>query len=267
MSSSDDRSERPPPANTGALAALATRSLFVPLTGDAGAPFAVMDLVDGRRALPIFTSRAALERAAAVHGFRDRMGELRPGEAPGRLALGHVARAGLDAAVLDPGEPGSFVATRAEIDVVIRSFQRRAPSGSYQAARRPSEPLAAADRIRVLVVDDDATILTMVQRFLASRGAEVEVSSSALGVSGLVARHRPSVLVLDVTMPALDGAQIASIVRASAYPPAIVFFSAVDPARLAEVAASVPGAERVSKSERLDVLWDVVRRTHRARRA
>lgn len=314
MSGSDDRSTTQPPR---ALSSIATTTVVVPLTGQPDRPFPVVRLPDGRRALALFTSRDALARAAEDHDFADARGELRPTDAPGRLALSHVARAQLDAVVIDLGSSAVLVATRAEVEAALAAHQRRTPSttrlravgaapsvaptdavaapttqpphaaprshlpppsaaplprtDSAAPSRRPSRSLPSvapgpAPAPRVLVVDDDATVLSMVRRFLVAQGAAVEVSLGPFGVTGLVARQQPSVLVLDVTMPALDGEQLASLVRTVPGAPEVVFFSAVGDRALTEIAARVGDVDAVSKSAGLDALWDAIRRADRRHR-
>jgi CheY-like chemotaxis protein len=254
------------PTGEAGLTALAAGQLFIALSGNSREPFVSLMLPDGRRALPVFTTRDALEIAAFSHPLLDHLGELRVGELPGRLALGHVARANLDAAVLDLGSPSSFVVLRAEIDAVLAKSPRRSPSGAYGAAsRKPGQPMVTGEPLRILVVDDDEAILRMLRRFFESRGAIVETSGSPFGVTNLLSRVGANVLVLDVSMPALDGEQVASFVRAMPTPPGLVFFSAISRSSLDELATRVSGAECVPKDAGLDVLWSAVMRARRLR--
>lgn len=263
MAGEDDRASRRPPE--GLLFDLAARALFVPLTGDPAAPFVMITLPDGRRALPVFTSRELLESAAQVHALRDRMGEVRPGEAPGRLTLGYVARAGLDAAIVDLAGPIPIVVSRNEIEALLVTFNPRSSGGALPVPKRPSPPVPVAERVRILVVDDDATILSMVKRFLESRDAIVEIAVSPFGVTSLVQRHQPHVVVLDVAMPALDGEQVAKLIRELPSAPGIVFFSAGGRHSLDALATRQPDIERVSKDAGLDALWAAISRANRAR--
>ena len=70
-----------------------------------------------------------------------------------------------------------------------------------------------ADRLSVLVVDDDTEQLDMVRRFLRLEGFEVEICSSPIGVSNLVRRMRPSVVLLDVNIPALSGTNLLQLLK------------------------------------------------------
>ena len=67
--------------------------------------------------------------------------------------------------------------------------------------------------VAILVVDDDAPIRRMLERTLAAEG--YSVSSSADGGSAMAAveRSAPDLVVLDVTMPGLDGLAVSRLLR------------------------------------------------------
>jgi DNA-binding response OmpR family regulator len=108
----------------------------------------------------------------------------------------------------------------------------------------------------ILLIDDNAEILTTTARYLRARGLEVVTSSASLGVSSLVRRHVPSVIVLDVMMPALDGGALARLLHTPGPKGTtpIIFYSAVDEEQLYAVTRKTPGASYVPKSEGLGAL-------------
>ena len=73
---------------------------------------------------------------------------------------------------------------------------------------------AAADRPRILVVDDDTNITAFLKRALAYEGYEVLIAAD--GASGLATARDfpPDLVVLDVMMPGLDGVEVARRLRA-----------------------------------------------------
>ena len=75
---------------------------------------------------------------------------------------------------------------------------------------------------RVLVVDDEPSILRALRINLTAR--KYEVSTAADGASGLaaVARDRPDVIILDLGLPDMDGTDIIHGVRGWAATPIIV---------------------------------------------
>jgi DNA-binding response OmpR family regulator len=68
---------------------------------------------------------------------------------------------------------------------------------------------------RILVIDDDAAVTSLLKRGLSYEGFTVETAKS--GVEGLtIARERPSdVVILDVMMPGLNGFEVLRRLRAA----------------------------------------------------
>jgi len=58
---------------------------------------------------------------------------------------------------------------------------------------------------RIVVVDDERIILELTSMILASKGYEVLTAENALEGLALIARHSPSVVLLDYMMPRMDG--------------------------------------------------------------
>jgi CheY-like chemotaxis protein len=116
----------------------------------------------------------------------------------------------------------------------------------------------------VLLVDDNAEILETTSRYLRARALNVVTAKTALGVSALVLRHCPNVIVLDVMMPALGGDSLASLLRTlpaavgngngnghAARSTPILFYSAMEEEQLHRLVTSLPGTGFVSKTDGL----------------
>jgi len=90
----------------------------------------------------------------------------------------------------------------------------------------------------VLVVDDDPDILRLVGKALSLIDVEVIARDRSFGVLNTIAEHRPALVLLDVTMPGLDGASIAQLVRADPELTGtiILLYSALPPDRLEQIA-------------------------------
>jgi DNA-binding response OmpR family regulator len=69
------------------------------------------------------------------------------------------------------------------------------------------------DRARVLIVDDDPVVLQVTSERLRQAGYEVFTRDQALGTSQWVAQHRPDLVLLDVLMPALNGKDLALLLK------------------------------------------------------
>ncbi len=67
---------------------------------------------------------------------------------------------------------------------------------------------------RVIVLDDDADLRIMLQRYLSGQGFLVRAVSDAQQMRQLLSRERFDVLVLDLTLPGTDGLHICRDLRA-----------------------------------------------------
>jgi CheY-like chemotaxis protein len=75
--------------------------------------------------------------------------------------------------------------------------------------------LPPLDRVRALVVDDEADARELVGRVLESQGASVTLAGSAQEALRILAVSTPDVLISDVGMPEMDGYQLIRGLRAS----------------------------------------------------
>jgi PAS domain S-box-containing protein len=92
---------------------------------------------------------------------------------------------------------------------------KRAEGGAESTP--PPPPAEARDDlrgVRVLVVDDEPDALSLIEKILADRGAEVHASASASEALAAIRSFRPAVLVSDIGMPEHDGYWLIDRVRA-----------------------------------------------------
>ena len=69
--------------------------------------------------------------------------------------------------------------------------------------------------LHVLIVDDDELNRVLVERVLAARGIEVETSPNGIAALAAIERRRPDLIVLDVVMPGMSGADVLTQVKAT----------------------------------------------------
>ena len=72
---------------------------------------------------------------------------------------------------------------------------------------------AAARSERVVVVDDNRDAAELVGEMLAAVGHEVSVAHDALQALSLITRVRPTVMILDIGLPVMDGYELATRIR------------------------------------------------------
>lgn len=61
----------------------------------------------------------------------------------------------------------------------------------------------------ILIVDDDAEDLQFLKETLAGEGYRVQCLSDSEEALAEVSKHKPDLMILDVLMPKLDGAELA----------------------------------------------------------
>lgn len=83
-------------------------------------------------------------------------------------------------------------------------------------------PGPGASRPRILVVDDDPPTRTLLVRFLEVEGFAVEEAADGHQALELAARSRPDLVVLDITLPAVDGLDVLSSLRRRGETPVIL---------------------------------------------
>src|SRR3954462_6896014 len=91
--------------------------------------------------------------------------------------------------------------------------------------------------MKVLIVDDDLDVSRMLSRLLEHRGHKVQTSASPFGVSAIILRDPPDLVVLDVMMPGLEGPALADLIHNLPLKkkPHIVLWSAMDEDRLRKI--------------------------------
>lgn len=119
---------------------------------------------------------------------------------------------------------------------------------------------------RILVVDDDPTVREVVVSYL--RAADFEVYEAADGLSALAGaqQHRPDLVVLDLSLPRLDGLEVFRRLRQDRGVTAVVMLTArgEEPDRILglEVGADDYIAKPFSPRELVLRVRSVLRRTH-----
>lgn len=101
---------------------------------------------------------------------------------------------------------------------------------------------------RLLLVDDDAMQLELVERALGRDGFEIARASSLAEIAAARA-FEPALVLVDVNMPDAPLVDVVAAVRAIAPAARLVLYSAWEEAKLRRVAREVSADGFVSKSE------------------
>ena len=88
------------------------------------------------------------------------------------------------------------------------------PAASHPSTIAPARTASAAPQRRVLVIDDESVVRALLRRSLERRGYSVTEASGGNAGLQLLAQQQPDLIVLDMTMPGVDGAEVVGRVRA-----------------------------------------------------
>ena len=79
-----------------------------------------------------------------------------------------------------------------------------------------------ADGPRILVVDDDASVRTLLRRILTIEGYEVDEAVDGASAMEKVGAWAPDLLLLDIMMPGQDGLDVLEVIRRTSAVPVIL---------------------------------------------
>ncbi|KQV69895.1 hypothetical protein ASC64_08815 [Nocardioides sp. Root122] len=113
-------------------------------------------------------------------------------------------------------------------------------------------------KVSVVLVDDSVDVRTLVRMRLESSGLFEVLGEAADGEEaiGLVLRHRPDVVLLDVSMPAMDGVETLPAILAVQPDTAVVMFSGFSGSDLTTELGELGALDFIEKSIPLDELPD-----------
>jgi DNA-binding NarL/FixJ family response regulator len=116
-------------------------------------------------------------------------------------------------------------------------------------------------RIRVVICDDVAALRTLVRYALEADPSLEVVGEAGDGTTGLelIARLKPDVVLLDLSMPGIDGLEAIPEIRVRSPESAILVFSGFSAARMRRPALELGAAGYVEKGVALDRLPVAVR--------
>jgi PAS domain S-box-containing protein len=121
----------------------------------------------------------------------------------------------------------------------------------------------------ILVVDDDKVMRRLVRRVLERRGYAVEEAADGAQALSAFERLQPDVVLLDITMPEMDG--FASLARLRALPGGdrtpVLMITALDDKASVDRAFEAGATDYITKPIHWDVLYHRMRNLLRARQA
>jgi two-component system, OmpR family, response regulator len=119
--------------------------------------------------------------------------------------------------------------------------------------------LSADDRARLLVIDDELTILELLSESLRFAGFDVVSAASGTEAVRAAARERPDLVLLDVMLPDGDGFEVLRQIRARGPRIPVIFLSARGTVRDRVAGLTLGGDDYIAKPFSLD---EVLARIH-----
>jgi two-component system OmpR family response regulator len=114
--------------------------------------------------------------------------------------------------------------------------------------------MTESERLRVLVVDDEPNIVDVISMALRFEGFEVESAGNGAEAIAAVATSRPSVIVLDVMLPDIDGFEVARRLAGARTGVPIIFLTARDATEDVVRGLTVGGDDYMTKPFSLEEL-------------
>lgn len=119
--------------------------------------------------------------------------------------------------------------------------------------------MTSGQRLPILLVDDDESILSTVRLLLTEEGYPVVVAANGKEALQHIATQKPSLILLDMKMPIMDGWAFAMAYRDFPGPHApIVVMTAAHDAR--QRAAEIAADDVIAKPFDVNRLLDIVRK-------
>ncbi len=110
---------------------------------------------------------------------------------------------------------------------------------------------------KVLIVDDDAGIVSLLSRLVQKRGHQALVASDGITALRLAREQQPDLIFTDIKMPDLDGDELVQLLRAEpalAHIPLVILSGTATTLDLDEVQADAV----LTKPFRLQTVYDVL---------
>ncbi len=90
-----------------------------------------------------------------------------------------------------------------------------------------------ADKVKILLVDDEETIRTLLQHELQASGFDVDEADSGAAAIEKIGTTSFDIVVLDIRMPGMDGLEVLKNIRESNLAMKVIMLTGVDELKIA----------------------------------
>lgn len=112
---------------------------------------------------------------------------------------------------------------------------------------------------KILIIDDEPVVVTLLRNRVESRGFEVEIATEGAAALEKAKAFRPDLILLDIAMPGMDGFEVCRRLKEAPGTRSIpvVIFTASQEARLEEQAREA-GAFKLVRKPFVDQLFKTI---------
>jgi len=112
---------------------------------------------------------------------------------------------------------------------------------------------------KILIIDDEPVVVTLLRNRVASRGFEVETATEGTAALEKAKTFRPDLILLDIAMPGMDGYEVCRRLKETPATRAIpvVIFTASQEAQLEEQ-ARLAGASKLIRKPFVDQVFKTI---------
>ncbi len=131
----------------------------------------------------------------------------------------------------------SFIGKPADPPLLLAEVKRLLNRSTTPAMNPvpPPPPQLKPASLKILVVDDDLTILELYKEILLKAGFEVRTAEDAIGAVTKFQEFKPALVILDVDMPAGGGKKVFERLRIQLMSPAPIIFATASPEAVASL--------------------------------
>ena len=156
-----------------------------------------------------------------------------------------------------------FLSKGLALDVLVAAMERALPKPVKAPAAAPAAPgapvavvptPASAAMDSILVVDDEAPICELLQRFLSLRGYRVRAASDGPQALASVEQEVPQLIVLDMNMPGMNGVEVLRKLRERKYAGGVILLTTGQDDKLLEEALDLGSVDVMGKPVDLERL-------------
>jgi DNA-binding response OmpR family regulator len=114
----------------------------------------------------------------------------------------------------------------------VNPFRKRVLTNPEAELRRARSVLSCPAMAAILIIEDDQRIRERLTRALAERGHAVDARRSGFDGLSAALEDRPDVVVLDLGLPDVDGAELLKMIRAVSSVPVVIATARTDEAAI-----------------------------------